>query len=102
MLSYSPRRFEYIYQFQIDMAIRNQPYFDRINFQVHSSAVRVTVEEAGGGTGFGSRLFGNTINDPTYDHKYQEFKKNYNRTSYPTTNSQNKKKEDDKKNKHPL
>jgi len=75
MLSYSPRRFEYIYQFQIDMAIRNQPYFDRINFQVHSSPVRVTVEEAGGGTGFGSMLFGNTINDPTYDHKYQEFKK---------------------------
>ena len=45
MVSYIPPKFEYSYQFTIEMAIRNNPYFDSIDFKVHSSSIDIVVQE---------------------------------------------------------
>lgn len=73
MVSYSPPKYEYTYQFQIEMTIRNNPYFDSIRFQVHSFPVRVTMEERS--VGFLGAALGVREMEPTYDHAYQKCKK---------------------------
>ena len=45
MVSYNPRRYEHHHDFFIKMEIRNNPYFDEINFRINGSCI--TLETVG-------------------------------------------------------
>lgn len=66
--SYSPPRYEYNYDFFMDVTIRNHPYVDRFAFKLNNRQVEV-ISEGGGGLFGGSRHF-----NPTYHPQYQEYK----------------------------
>jgi hypothetical protein len=73
MVSYNPPKFEYSYDFTVDMAIRNNPYFNDISFKLNSSSVDIVVQERS------SRLSGILLGDkglePTYDPDYRKYQK---------------------------
>ena len=63
--SYFPRRFEYNYDFYVEMQIGGNPYFDDIRFKLNESTVKIVSEEVGG---FNSRR-----QDHTYHPKYRVY-----------------------------
>lgn len=73
MVSYIPPKFEYSYQFTIEMAIRNNPYFDSIDFKVHSSSIDIVVQERP--TSRVGAILGNNSRRPIYDVDYQKYNK---------------------------
>ena len=53
MVSYNPPRYQYRYNFYINMVIRDNPYFDTIRFNVNDNDV--TLETVKGGSSLGGR-----------------------------------------------
>jgi len=66
-VSYRPPRYEYSYNFFIELKIRNNPYVDDIRFKLNDR----TVEIMGEGSGFGSMF--NKKYEPTYHPQYQRY-----------------------------
>ena len=77
MVSYSPRRFEYTYWFDVELTIINNPYFDKMKMQLNSSPVTIKVEEDDRSDfGWDDVLFGTPRkDDPTRDRRYRELHK---------------------------
>lgn len=69
-ISYNPPRYEYEYDFNVVIHVRN-PYFDEIRFRLNSS--NVTVEEGRTQNAAVMRVGGRF--DPTQDMEYRKYKK---------------------------
>jgi len=74
--SYFPPRYEYDYDFNIILNIKNQPYFDDIKFQLNRTSVTVYTEDSSRRTGgtFGmGRGMGRDF-DPSYNQEWRMYK----------------------------
>ena len=67
--SYFPQRFEYNYNFFVEMKIANNPYFDDIRFKLNNSAVIIESERIGGGMG----ILSARKQDHTYHPQYRVY-----------------------------
>ena len=67
--SYSPPRYEYNYNFFVEIKIQNNPYVDDIHAKLNDN----TVEIMGEGSSFGSMF--NKKFEPTYHPRYQKYQR---------------------------
>lgn len=76
MESYNPPRYEYSYNFNVNMTIENNPYFDEIRFRLNNFSVDINSHEYGTTAGgFMGMLMGRTEFDPNNHPEYRRFMK---------------------------
>ena len=71
MVSYNPPRYEYSYDFYVEMTIENNPYFDELRFKLNSFSVDIEPQHLG----LGQLFRGNRDFDPSTNPQYRNFKK---------------------------
>ena len=76
-VKYNPPRYEYQYDFYVEMGIQNNPYFDEIKFKLNNNSVDITTEQYGrrSSHGIGQFLIDNREFDPSFNPEYREYKK---------------------------
>ena len=76
-VKYNPPRYEYQYDFYVEMGIQNNPYFDEIKFKLNNNSVDITTEQYGrrSSHGIGQFLIDNREFDPRFNPEYREYKK---------------------------
>lgn len=76
-VSYNPPRYEYQYDFYVELGIQNNPYFDEIKFKLNNNSVDITTEQYGrrSSHGIGQFLIDNREFDPSFNPEYREYKK---------------------------
>jgi len=76
-VKYNPPRYEYQYDFYVELGIQNNPYFDEIKFKLNNNSVDITTEQYGrrSSHGIGQFLIDNREFDPSFNPEYREYKK---------------------------
>ena len=76
-VKYNPPRYEYQYDFYVELGIKNNPYFDDIKFKLNSNSVDINTEQYGrrSSRGIGQFLIDNREFDPDFNPEYREYKK---------------------------
>jgi len=76
-VSYNPPRYEFQYDFYIDLTIADNPYFDNIRFKLNRDSVDIESELYGrrSSSGVGQFLRNNSEFDPSFNREYQSYKK---------------------------
>jgi len=76
-VKYNPPRYEYQYDFYVEMGIKDNPYFDEIKFKLNNNSVDITTEQYGkrSSHGIGQFLIDNREFDPSFNPEYREYKK---------------------------
>lgn len=76
-VKYNPPRYEYQYDFYVEMGIKDNPYFDEIKFKLNNNSVDITTEQYGNRSshGIGRFLMDNREFDPSFNPEYREYKK---------------------------
>ena len=72
MVSYSPPRYEYRYDFYCDLAV-DCPYFDNIHVRINSNTLYLATVMQKSGSGFGQFLITNDF-DPSLYPEYRQYK----------------------------
>lgn len=78
MVSYNPPRYEYSYDFRVNLTIENNPYFSEIRFKLNNFSVDINPEKQrslAGENVFSQFLFGTSQFDPNNDPEYSKFAK---------------------------
>ncbi|MBR3999035.1 MAG: hypothetical protein IKI93_11910, partial [Clostridia bacterium] len=73
-VSYVPPRYEFSYEFYVELGINN-PYFDKIRFKVNRSTVKLISElqTHRASSGIGQFLLSNNDFDPTYNPEFRQY-----------------------------
>jgi len=71
-VSYNPPRYRYQYDFRVELAIANNPYFDGIEFKLNRDSVDIETADFGNGNLLTKLLSGRF--DPESDPEYREYK----------------------------
>jgi|GEM_PF-817049 len=73
-VSYVPPRYEFSYEFYIELGVNN-PYFDKIRFKVNRSTVKLISElqTHRSSSGIGQFLLSNNDFDPTYNPEFRQY-----------------------------
>ena len=77
-VKYNPPRYEYQYDFYVEMGIKDNPYFDEIKFKLNNDSVDIRPHEAElkiGNFDLGKLLNGGKDFDPANTPEYREYKK---------------------------
>ncbi len=69
-VKYDPPRYEYQYDFCVELVIQNNPYFDEIKFKLNNDSVDISTDQFGALPGGRSTQF-----DPRFHPQYSEYKK---------------------------
>ena len=70
-VSYDPPRYRYQYDFRVELAIANNPYFDGIEFKLNRDSVDIETADFGNGNLLTKFLSGRF--DPESDPEYREY-----------------------------
>ena len=76
-VKYDPPRYEYQYDFYVELAIQNNPYFDEISFKLNNDSVDIRPHEASlkiGNFDLGKFLNGGNEFDPAQTKEYRQYK----------------------------
>jgi len=77
LVSYDPPRYRYQYDFYVELAIENNPYFSEIEFKLNRDSVDIETEDFArkARTGIGQFLLNMVEFDPENYAEYREYKK---------------------------
>ena len=76
-VKYNPPRYEYQYDFYVELGIKNNPYFDEIKFKLNNDSVDINPHEASlkiGNFDLGKFLNGGQEFTPANDPQYRKYK----------------------------
>ena len=74
-VKYDPPRYEYQYDFCVELGIINNPYFDEIEFKLNNDSVDISTDQFGALPGDRRDFRGGQGFNPEFHPAYQEYKK---------------------------